>query len=145
MKDWESDDYDTQLEDTPGYLGMSWDGEFFPGPELKPLAGFDWSTYCELAQYADAARSLTVELRSGPVTVEFGSSDNVAYLLDVLPSLCVYRDLGPSDGFAAGSGYIFLLGEGATLKDLEADLGALIAALEEDLAELQQAETGGGS
>jgi hypothetical protein len=35
------DDY-TPIEQYPGFIGYTWDGEFHLGPELEVLEGFDW-------------------------------------------------------------------------------------------------------
>jgi hypothetical protein len=56
MKILESDDYETPVEEFPGYVGHTWDGEFFPGPELEALSSFDWDAYRELIDETNRPR-----------------------------------------------------------------------------------------
>jgi hypothetical protein len=42
-------DPELPIEETPGYLGIIWDGEVAFGPELILLSEFDWSEYSNMA------------------------------------------------------------------------------------------------
>ncbi len=127
----DSEDYETAIEEWPGYLGHSWDGELFLGPELQRLSQFDWSAYEELEPGDE--RELLVHLGDGSKMLKLDAFLNVALLLDGLPSVEVTKDNGPPNaGPGSGGGYIFCLAENASLERLRADVGALIAALEAD-------------
>ena len=51
MKTYESDDYETAIEEVPGVVGYTWDGEFFPPPfpcyatcnSLFPASWTNWT------------------------------------------------------------------------------------------------------
>ena len=137
MEIWDNDDYETAIEEYPGYLGLTWDGEFSLGPEMSSLSNFDWGTYWELVEESDGPRQLHVDLRPGSIEIKFEAYDDLAVILDFLPSLTVYRDNGPPDaGPASGTGYIFFLADNANLDDLVESVTALAKALENDLSEL---------
>jgi hypothetical protein len=63
MEENDNDDYETPIEEWPGYLGHTWDQELFSGPELRELAQFDWDTYRELAP--TDVREIALDLASG--------------------------------------------------------------------------------
>jgi hypothetical protein len=124
------------IEEYPGYIGMTWDGEFYPGPELKDLNRFDWQSYFELVD--DKQRKLSVGLASGMVEIIFEPYDDMAVFMDQLPTVTVYFDPGPPDGGpASGDGYVFFLADGATRAMLQADIDALLTALRLDHASLK--------
>ena len=103
----------------------------FPGDELRQLAKFDWSAYRDLAPKDN--REISLDLASGRKLIKFDVYCDVAQLLDALPSIDVVHDSGlPDDGPASGSRYIFCLADGTNLEALEADLSALVAALQKD-------------
>src|SRR4051794_28294038 len=109
MKLFDNEDYETPIEYYPGFIGYTWDGEFFPGEALTALSSFDWNGYSELVEEAGGSRQITVHLPRGPLTIKFEAYDDIAYMLDQFPSVKVYRDNGPPDaGPASGAGYIFL-------------------------------------
>jgi hypothetical protein len=37
MELWQTDDYETPIEEYPGYLGLTFDGTFLAREELRPL------------------------------------------------------------------------------------------------------------
>ena len=127
----DNDDYETPIEEWPGYLGHTWDQELFAGPELRELAQFDWDAYRELAP--TDVREIALDLASGRKVIKFDVYSDIAELLDALPSIDVTHDSGPDDaGPASGSGYIFCLANGSGLKALGSDISALVAALKSD-------------
>ena len=100
-----SDDYETPVEEFPGYVGHTWDGEFFPGPELEALSSFDWDAYRELIDETNRPRQLGMALAGGTLEVSINAYDGIASLLDQCPSVEVWLDAGPPDaGPASGSG-----------------------------------------
>ena len=137
MEIWDNDDYETAIEEYPGYLGSTWDGELAPGPHLAGIGEFDWLTYMELVE-GEGSHVIHVELTSGSLDIEFEAYDDLAFILDYLPSINVLRDTGnPDGGPASGSGYVFFLADGATIKGLEAEISALIDVLKTDFAVLK--------
>ena len=99
-------DYESAVEEWPGYLGHVWDGEMFLGPELHKLGEFDWSAYYELAP--GDVREILVHLSDGSKRLKLDAFLNVALLLDELPSVEVTKDNGPPNaGPGSGGGYIF--------------------------------------
>jgi hypothetical protein len=137
MKTYESDDYETAIEGLPGVVGYTWDGEFFPQPELASLEGFDWGKYWELIEATNQPRQLALGLTRGIVEVSINAYDDIAYLLDQCPSVDVFRDNGPPDaGPASGAGFIFFIADGATIEQLKQDMSVLRAALDTDLLKL---------
>ena len=55
MEVWQNDDYEKPIEEYPGYLGLTWDGTFMAGEDLRPLKGFDLQRYSELVDQHGAA------------------------------------------------------------------------------------------
>ena len=138
MKIFEGADYGTPIEELPGVVGYTWDGEFYPRPQLQILADFDWLAYDELIEEIVQPRRLVLEGLAQPTECEIEPYDDLAYLLDQVPSLEVMKDPGPKDGMAAGSGYIFFLKDGATFEQLKAEMTSLRHALDSDLLELSR-------
>ena len=104
----DSDDCERPFEEWEGYLGQSWDRQFVAGPELRPLAQFDWDAYQELAP--TDARELTVHLVSGTKVIKFDVYSDIVELIYEVPSVDVTQDSGPADGGpASGSGYVICL------------------------------------
>jgi hypothetical protein len=136
MKTFESADYGTPIEELPGVVGYSWDGNFYPGPKLKILADFDWLAYNELREEIDEPRRLVLAGLAQPTECEIKPYTDLAYILDQIPSLEVMSDSGPADGMAAGSGYIFFLKGAATFEQLQSEITSLRHALDTDLLEL---------
>ena len=136
MEDDESEDWETPFDEWPGYIGQSWDGQLVLGPELRKLEEFDWDAYRELAPSEE--RELSVHFRNGSKCIKWDVYSDLALLLDELPSVDVTSDSGPADaGPASGSGYIFCLANNKNREDLDADVTALLAALNADLRTLQ--------
>jgi hypothetical protein len=143
MKIYTSDDYETPLEERPGVVGYTWDGEFFPHRALASLKGFDWGTYRELIDETGRPRQITLSLIGGITEVSIDPYDDIAYLLDQCPSVNVFRDNGPPDaGPASGSGFIFFVADGATIEQLEHEMRVLRTALDEDFLKLSSRSPG---
>jgi hypothetical protein len=132
-------DDDKPVEEYPGYLGCTWDGELYPGPKLKILQTFNWAHYLNLINELEVARCLSLSelLYSVECTIEPGS--DLAFLLDQLPSIEVKYDDGPSNSNpASGSGFFFFLADGVSLQCLDTELLALKHALDLDLKYLSE-------
>jgi hypothetical protein len=137
-----SDDYETPLEEYPGYLGLTWDGEFNAADEaLRPLGEFDLQRYSELVDEHGITRHLKIDLPSGSISVVFDAYNDFAHILDQLPTIKVYRDNGPPDaGPASGAGYLFFIADGVSYFDLKESIAVLVAALKSDLGALEANE-----
>ena len=137
MEPYPSDDYETPIEELPGYLGYTWDGEFVTGSELQCVKDFDWGSFAELLEEAGDL-TLAVEISGADVPVIVRPYGDLAFILDQLPTITVFRDLGPPDaGPASGSGYIFTMKDGVSTSAVVDSAAALRAGLDRMLAELQ--------
>jgi hypothetical protein len=133
METWDNDDYETPIEEYPGYLGHTWDGELYVGPHLTMLSEFDWSSYMDLLD-GEGGRSIKISLPSGTTIIEIEAYDDPALIVDQLPSIKVLRDAGnPDGGPASGAGYIFFLAEDSSLEILASEISALVENLKTDL------------
>jgi hypothetical protein len=142
VKPFDNDDYETPIEEYPGYIGYSWDRNFVPGPELIALQDFDWNTYSEWIDEAGGSRTIKVALEGEVLTLTFDRYDDIAHLLDQLPAVEVYKDDGPPDqGPAGGSGFVFVLKDDATLKELSEQITALRRSLDADFSLLSATGT----
>jgi hypothetical protein len=130
-------DYETPVEETPGYLGHLFD-EFIVFDEgLKPLAGFDFRRYAGLADELDALnRQLAIDFGDGPRVVSFDAY-SIHEIVASIPFVDAIYDCPPDQGPAAGAGHIFLL-NGEWPIDAVTDAAiALRAALDADFSALQ--------
>ena len=120
------------IEETEGYVGHSWEGglhywripaELSDQP-LMALQKFDWSTYRTLLEESRTFMQcqLRLDLPTGSKVVTYNATHDIAYLIDELPSVEVYE---------AGAGFVFTA---ADEDAVEADVGALLIALTEDLS-----------
>jgi hypothetical protein len=135
---WQNDDYETPIEEYPGYLGLIWDGTFLAGEELRPLKGLDLLRYSELVDEHGGMRHLKLTLATGSTTITFKAYDEIAHILDQLPTVTVYQDYDPPGaGPASGTGYYFFIGDDVSDFDLKASITALVAALKSDLDALE--------
>jgi hypothetical protein len=138
MKEFRFCEHERPIDEYPGYIGMTWDGEFYPGPGLEDLNSFDWQGYFELID--ERERKLRVVLASRPIELVFEPYDDTAIFLDQLPTVSVYFDPGPRNpGPASGEGYVFFLADGFTMSMLQADIKALLTALNADRTSLEGA------
>lgn len=142
MKPFNNDDYETPIEEYPGYIGYSWDRNFVPGPELTALKDFDWRTYSQRIDEAGGSRTIKVPLENEVLALTFDAYDDIANLLDQLPAVEVYKDDGPpNQGPAGGSGFVFVLKDDATLKELSEQIAALRQSLDVDFSLLSATGT----
>ena len=71
MEVWDNDDYETPIENYPGYIGCYFDGSFQPQGELEPLEGFDFGHYAELLEDFCQERRIPVAFGSTIHTIVF--------------------------------------------------------------------------
>lgn len=130
-------DYETPVEETPGYLGHLWD-EFIVFDEgLKPLEGFDFRRYGGVADEVNALnRKLEIDFGDGPKIISFDAY-SIHEIIGSIPFVAAIYDCPPDQGPAAGAGYIFVIDDGYTLAEATAAARILRSALDADLLALQ--------
>jgi hypothetical protein len=134
MIDFEPIDEDTGIEDYPGYIGMTWDGELSMSKEFKDFENFDWNTYSELIEELNESRYLDYQFRNLNNHVTFEAYQDIGFLVDGFITVEVHNDDGSSyGGMASGRGYIFFLRAGFNLVDAIEEFNAVAIALSEDL------------
>jgi len=135
---WDNDDYETPIEEYPGYRGLTYDGTFLAGTALQTLTTIDLLKYSELVDEHGGDRRLDVALPSGDVSILFRAYDSIAEILDQLPTVKVYLDNGPPDGGPASGGICyFFIADGVTETEPEASIAALATTIKTDLASLE--------
>ncbi len=140
MELFDSDDRETAIEEYPGFLGYTWDGDFFLGPELKILEEFDWQGYWELYEEDETPREINIPGLSRSAVCTISAYSDLANLLDQLKSIKVMRDPGPIDGGpASGSGYIFFVADDCNVEQVRLEIVALREALDADKESLSNA------
>ena len=121
------------VEDLPGYLGNTWDGEVFLGTDLGKLTDFDWREYGMLAdEFAVIERKLELTLDNKTIIIE-AEAWHPHEIIDALPSVNSVYDEPPDQGPAGGSGYIFIAEEGFSVEQILEHSNALYEALVSDL------------
>ncbi len=134
---WKPSEEVGDVQQESGYLGLSWDREISAGPLLRPVKAFPWGEYDELCQMLPSARSLAVAFSKGSHAVRYDADEDIAFLLDQVPTIEVLRDDGPPEpSFGAGGGYVFFRAKDATSESVQNDIAALLAALRADLEAL---------
>lgn len=130
-------DQTARVEETPGYVGHVFD-EFVVFEEgLKPLEGFDFSRYGQLADEIDLpTRRIEIDFGHGSEAIEF-EAYAINEIVASLPFIDAIYDCPPNQGPAGGAGYIFVLDEGHNLAEVAAAAEILRSALDEDLASLE--------
>lgn len=130
-------DYDTPVEETPGYLGHRFD-EFIVFDEvLRPLEGFDFPEYASLADELDALqRRLEIDFGDGPTVISFDAYA-IHEIVASIPSVDAIYDCPPDQGPAGGSGHIFVFNGVQTLVEVTVAAKALRSVLNSDLTALQ--------
>ena len=127
-------DEETGIEEYPGYLGMTWDGEISMTKPLASFQGFDWDGYSNLLDDAGRCGEIRFEYRGKICEIEYDQYTDVAYVVDELSTVEVQRDDGAScGGMASGSGYFFFLKGDYSLADANEEFDCLVSALEYDL------------
>lgn len=139
MEIWDCDDFERPIETYHGYLGHYYDGSFFAEPALHPLRDFDFRKYSELVEVRGGERKLRIALALKTITISFDVYEDVANVLDQLPTVKVYLDRGLRDaGPASGGTCLFFAAEGFSDADLRASIASLAAALKADSALLEK-------
>jgi len=139
MIDFEPIDEETGIEEYPGYVGMTWDGELSMSKELKDFEKFDWNTYSELIEELGESRDISYKFRNHKNLVRFEAYQDVGFLVDEFITVETHSDDGSSyGGMASGRGYIFFLRNGYNLDDAIEEIKAVTIALTEDLDKLSK-------
>ena len=134
MKNFEPIDRDTGIENYPGYIGMTWDGDLYMSDKFKLFEKFNWDTYNELLYEPGDSRQITYSVSGQKFTVDYNQEEDIAYLIDQLSTVEAYYDSGPPDGGpASGVGFIFFVVSNSTLEKALIEVSALTGALENDL------------
>jgi hypothetical protein len=138
MNDDEAYDYTTPIEERPGYLGDMFDNFLSFSDELKALDGFDFRLYGVMAdELGQRDRELEVQFAACSLQVTF-EAYSVSAIVGSMPAVVAVYDCPPDQGPAAGSGYIFVLKNGAKLSDCERQAQNLRRALDEDFEKLRR-------
>lgn len=135
------DDYETPIEELPGILGYSWDGEFVAlSPEIEIFKVVDLKVYSEILEGLGSKRRFEVDFQSGKKFVEFSAFMDVGLIFEQVPGIDVQIDLGPPNaGPASGSGYLFFLKDDYNLSEVAFDILKLQEAFLKDISDLKQA------
>ena len=134
MKTFIQFDEETGIEEYPGYVGMTWDGELSMSRAFKKFQDFDWATYSELVQEKDEIRKLKYKFREKIRTVNYEAYQDVGYLVDEFMTLEVHYDDGAQyGGMGSGRGYIFFLKSEFSYLDAAEEIDAVTTALDTDL------------
>ncbi len=130
-------DYETPVEETPGYIGHQFD-EFIVFDEgLKPLEGFDFRQYAGLADELDALqRQLEIDFGDGPKVISFDAYA-IHEIVASIPSVDAIYDCPPDQGPAGGAGHVFVFNGAQTLAEITIAAKALRSVLNSDLSALQ--------
>jgi hypothetical protein len=138
VKEFTPIDDETGINEYPGYVGMTWDGELSVLSKFNSFKNFEWDAYSELVEEFGEKRELIFKLREQDYYLEFEAYQDVALLINELHSLEVHYDDGAQyGGMCSGRGYIFFLKENYTHTDVTQELEVLKIALEQDLALLR--------
>jgi hypothetical protein len=137
VKPFEPIDEETGIDDYPGHLGMTWDGEISMTKPLARFQRFGWDGYSNLLEEAGRSAEIKYRFRQKICEVEYEPFADVAYVVDEMTTVEVQRDDGASyGGMASGSGYIFFLKDGYSLPDAYEEFDCLVSALEDDLRQI---------
>lgn len=132
-------DEETGIEDYPGYVGMTWDGELSMSREFKDFEKFDWANYIDLIESIGGERDICYAIQGVKRTVTYDAMQDIGFLLDQLITIEVHIDDGGAyGGMASGSGYIFFLKDGYNLDDAVEEINALTRALGNDFESIQR-------
>lgn len=124
-------------EDIPGFLGLVFDGDWALGERMGKLADFDWSYYAILAdEIGEPERKVTLQLAHTTVSIDSEAWYGHTFI-DELPAVNAVYDCPADQGPAAGSGYIFILDNNHTYKDVLEQSNKLYEALQADLERIE--------
>ena len=134
MVDFEPIDDDTGIDDYPGYVGMTWDGELSMSTVFENFKKFNWDTYSELIEELGESRDISYQFRNHKKLVRFEAYQDIGFLVDEFITVETHSDDSSSyGGMASGRGYIFFLRNGYNLNDAIEEFNAVTMALIEDL------------
>jgi|GEM_PF-5727337 len=137
MIDFEPIDDDTGIEEYPGYVGMTWDGEISMLKKFENFKNFNWDSYSELIEESNESRVIFYEFRGHKNQFLFEAYQDVGFLIDELITVECHKDDGASyGGMASGRGYIFFLRNGYNIDDAIEEFNTVTTALVEDLGKL---------
>lgn len=125
------------VEETPGYVGHVFDGDFMAGEELKSLSDFDWSFYSIMADEFDKQDRKLVFKDKGSTLELIVDATSIEDIIGSLPSVEALYDCPPDQGPAGGSGYIFVVANGFSITDVLGAASALKKALDADFEDLR--------
>jgi len=141
MEIWPNDDHETPIEYYPGYLGHTYDRDIWFGPRLSIFSEFDWWGYLGLVDDvvcgSGEKHKLIVELRSGPIEINFDASYGPVMIIDHLPCINGYIVNDPPGARPSGSGHVLILADDTNGQELEKCTAALAKALNDDLVKLE--------
>ena len=130
-----SDNYETPIEEYPGYLAVEWEESdlLTDTPELLEFWREMWCAYSEILVDEDLERDIVVQLPRGPTPIHIEAGAKLAHVLDQLPVFDVTFAGGPDDaGPASGSGYVICLADGASMEDVKTAIAAIADAIRAD-------------
>jgi len=144
MQEFQPIDDETGIEEYPGYIGLTWDGEISMLIQFGRITDFKWDAYSELVQELDDTRHVEFNHDGRNIEVIFHPFEDLAYLLDQLTTVEVQRDDGAAyGGMASGSGFIFFAKNTSSLHESISEISALMEAIEQDYRILHQANSDG--
>jgi hypothetical protein len=131
-------DHDIPIEETPGYLGHVFDGFISFSDDLKALDGFDFSLYGLMAdELGQLDRKVEVQFDLELSQLRF-EAYSVGEIVGAIPLVVAVYHCPSGQGPAGGSGYIFVLKDGAALSECERQAQILRNALDEDFERLRR-------
>ena len=134
MKPFQEIDPETGIEDYPGYVGMTWDGEISMIKPLRCFEDLDWWQYSCLLDEMGRKGLITYTFQEKVRELEYEPFSDVAHLVNEMTTIEVQRDDGTSHGgMASGSGYIFFLKDGYSLDEAQKEFVFLVSAVKADL------------
>jgi hypothetical protein len=91
--------------------------------------------YSELVDEHDGERRLIIPSPAGPMKIVFNAYNEIASLLDQLPTVKVCIDNGPPNaGPASGPTYVFFIADGVSKAEPKESIAALATALKSGVA-----------
>lgn len=137
MIDFEPIDEETGIEDYPGYVGMTWDGELSMSNDFENFKNFNWNFYAELVDELGESRCIDYVFKNIENSLIYEAYQDAGLLVDRFISVEVHKDDGSSyGGMASGSGLIFFQKNGYTIEDAIEEFNAVAIALNKDLKSL---------
>jgi hypothetical protein len=77
MKVIDPGDDETPVEETPGYIGMTMDHEFYPRQESRCLEKVNWDRYHQLLEYAPTGHTFEVAFHKGRRQIRFDCGKSI--------------------------------------------------------------------